>query len=114
MTNPINAISFKQGKVVAISYDTPASIGTLRTYDPATDTWMTLPMTPGKLPIDRPGSSSTAGTRFVSANKALYFQSRYGLTKIEDIASGVCRSALQPKHIVSSRNADAFTIDAIT
>jgi len=56
-------------------------------------------MNPGGMTLDRPGVG-TARTRSLSINKALYFQSKYGLTKIENLATGVCRSALQPRHAV--------------
>lgn len=93
---PINALTFKQGVAVAITYDNPGAgiTGTLRKYDPAANAWTTLPMNPGALTIDKPGGIAGVDTRFVSAQKALYFQSKYGLTKIEDIATGVCRCAL--------------------
>lgn len=93
---PVNALTFKQGVAVGITYDSPGAgiTGTLRKYDPAANTWTTLPMNPGGFTIDRPGGQSGVDTRFVSAQKAIYFQSKYGLTKIEDISTGVCRCAL--------------------
>src|SRR4051794_29936289 len=100
--NAINAIGFKEGKIVAITYEAPGISSALRSYDPATDTWTNLPMLPGALPIDSPGSFPAVGTRFVSANKALYFQSRYGLAKIEDINSGASRAATIPAPLVAN------------
>lgn len=112
--NPIDAIAFKQGKVVTITYETPSSSGTLRSYDPATDTWTVLPMNPGGLPIDSPGNFSAVGSRFVSANRAQYFMSRFGLAKIEDVNS-VSRNATIPAPLVSNGifKADAITATAV-
>lgn len=110
---PINALTFKQGVAVAITYDNPGAgiTGTLRKYDPATNAWTTLPMNPGALTIDRPGSIAGVDTRFVSAQKALYFQSKYGLTKIEDIATGVCRVAVgKPTTVTCTESGFTFSI----
>ena len=93
---PLNAIAFKEGQVVAITYDSPSSTGTLRAYNPATKVWTTLPMNPGGLTLDKPGAGVYPRTRFVSVNKALYFQSKYGLTKVEALSGAACRPALQP------------------
>lgn len=110
---PVNALAFKQGVAVGITYDNPGAgvTGTLRKYDPAADAWTSLPMNPGALTIDRPGGVAGVGTRFVSAQKALYFQSKYGLTKIEDISTGVCRPAIsKPTTITSGDSVFGFTI----
>jgi hypothetical protein len=99
----IDAIGFKQGQLLALSYNPQQQPGPsgeaagaweLRRMLPAS--WSTLPMFPGALPLSQPGAVAGIGTQFVSANKALYFQSANGLTKIEDISTGVCRPAIQP------------------
>lgn len=103
---PVNAIGWKEGKLVALTWDDVARgiIGVLNyidlTLDPSLQVAVPLPMNPGGLPFDRPGGIAGSRTRFISANKATYFQSRYGLTKIESIAAGVSRVALQPVNFV--------------
>lgn len=111
---PLNAIAFKQGQLVAITYDTPSNTGALRLYNPALDSWTSLPMNPGSFTIDRPGVGILPDTRFVSANKALYFQSKYGLTKVEDIASAVCRAAVHPKNWTSQAGGSFATRAAVS
>jgi hypothetical protein len=90
-----NALAFKQGYLLALTWATSGMTGALKRLTGAG--WASLPMTPGgpSLLLTAPGLVGTE-TRFVSAQQALYFQSAYGLTKIEDISTGVCRAARQP------------------
>ncbi len=80
------ALAFKDGRILALSYATASLTGALNYYDPASNAWTALS---SNLSIDRPGLDSSAHTRFVSANKALYFQSAYGLTKVETLSPQV-------------------------
>lgn len=91
-----DAIGFKEGSALALTWDdtTRGVTGKLQVVNLSTGVRSTVPMKPGGFPFNAPGGSGF--TRFVSANKSLYFQSRYGLTKIERVSSGVCRAALQP------------------
>ncbi|TMA92609.1 MAG: hypothetical protein E6J63_02120 [Deltaproteobacteria bacterium] len=40
--SPLNAIGFKEGQAIALTYDTSSNTGTLRAYNPATKVWTTL------------------------------------------------------------------------
>lgn len=105
----VNGIGWKDGYMVLLGWDNQARgiTGALKALkgtsgDPIATPVMqaALPMFPGRFPFDSPGGAGVF-TRFVSAQKALYFQSRYGLTKIERIAlganvTGACTPALQP------------------
>lgn len=90
----ISAIGFKEGFALAMSWDNSGTgvTGQLRAVNLTTGVVSSLPMNPGNLPFNSPGGLP-AFTRFVAANKAIYFQSRYGLTKIESLAAGVSRCA---------------------
>jgi hypothetical protein len=96
--SPINALGWKEGKLLCLGWDDAGRgiTGQLRYYDFTAGTFTSLPMTPGALPFDRPGGVVGQRTRFISANKATYFQSKYGLTKVEALSSAVCRVAVQP------------------
>jgi hypothetical protein len=100
--SPINALGWKEGKLLCLGWDDAGRgiTGQLRYYDFTAGTFTSLPMTPGSLPFDRPGGVVGQRTRFISANKATYFQSKYGLTKVEALSAAVCRVALQPPHII--------------
>lgn len=91
----ISALGFKDGFALAMSWDNTGTgvTGQLQAVNLATGAISSLPMNPGFLPFNSPGGQQ-AFARFVSTNKALYFQSRYGLTKIESVASGVSRCAI--------------------
>lgn len=95
---PINAMAFKEGKLVALTWDDSGRgvTGQLRYMNPVTGAFTGLPMNPGAFPFSQPGGDTAVRTRFMSAQKALYFQNRYGLTKVEDLVDGVSRVALQP------------------
>lgn len=98
----ISAIGFKEGFALAMSWDNAATgvTGQLRAVNLATGVVTALPMVPGALPFASPGGLS-AFTRFISTNKAVYFQSRYGLTKIETVAAG-SRCAIQPPGVTGA------------
>jgi hypothetical protein len=98
-TTPINALAFKQGKAIALTWDAGGVTGLVRSCDLTTGVFTTFPMYPGGFPFTQPGGSAAARTRFMSAQKSLYWQGRYGLVKIEDVASGVSRAALQPANV---------------
>lgn len=105
----VNGIGWKDGYMVLLGWDNPERgiAGSLAAVQGANGPPLAtpaqtaaLPMVPGAFPFDSPGSADVFG-RFVSANKALYFQSRYGLTKIESIpaganVTGASRAAIQP------------------
>ena len=99
--NALGAIGFKEGKILALAYDGSAT-GRLDYYDSTTQAFTSLPMTPGGLPFDRPAGNASWHTNFISVNKSTYFQSRYGLTKMEALSGAVCRAALQPKMLIDT------------
>ena len=105
---PINALAFKQGKAIALTWDAAGVTGQVRSCNLATGAFTTLPMYPGGFPFTQPGGAAAVRTRFLAANKSLYWQSRYGLTKIEDLASGVSRAALQPPNIATGFGTGLF------
>lgn len=116
---PINALAFKQGVAVAITYDNPGAgvTGALRKYDPAADAWTSLSMpflngglaTGGvSLPVDRPGGSGH--TRFVSTNQSLYLQGRYCQLKVSDATSASYLSAYQPPPFTGPGLVDGTTV----
>jgi hypothetical protein len=97
--SPINALGWKDGKLLCLGWDDAGRgiTGQLRSYDFTAGAFTALPMTPGSLAFDRPGGVVGQHTRFISAQKATYFQSKYGLTKVEAISAAVCKPAIQPR-----------------
>jgi hypothetical protein len=99
-TSPLQAIGYKQGRLLALTYDDGGAQypGALQSYDPVNG-FVAFAMSPGALTIGKPRTN--ARSRFVSVNKSAYFQSQYGLTKIDDVATAKCRCALQPRALVN-------------
>jgi hypothetical protein len=105
----VRAIGWKDGYMLLLGHDDIARgiTGALKAVkglvgDPFAVPAMqaSLPMKPGGFPFASPGGAG-GFTRFVQANKAAFFQSRYGLTKIESIpagasVTGASRAAIQP------------------
>jgi hypothetical protein len=82
-----DAMGFYPGGVaIWLNYPTDADIGSSYSYDfraggyPGVGVFNAFG---GSMPIDRPAGDATARTHFAVANKAMYFQSRYGLVKFE-------------------------------
>src|SRR5258705_1945632 len=102
--SPINALGWKEGKLLCLGWDEAGRgiTGQLRYYDFMAGAFTSLPMNPGGLAFDRPGGVAGQHTRFISAQKASYFMSRNGLTKVEAVSSGVCRVAVQPGAFTAS------------